>query len=243
MIVKGATMLRVWGGAIARPTRDIDFLGRVEKMTATLEEILRECVEAAVPEDGLVFEQPTVHEQITLDGQYPGVTAKVHGNLAGARFVIKIDVGIGDATEPQPGWVDFPVLLDGPAPKILAYQPETSIAEKLESIVSLGLINSRLKDYYDIWMLLTTRTLSRDSLANSIEATFKRRRTAIPIQPPVGLTSEFTVQETSVVIWKAFRARLKLSNIEAPESLEELVAEINHHLEPVFNHIYSRGSL
>jgi predicted nucleotidyltransferase component of viral defense system len=239
MIVKGATMLRAWGGAIARPTRDIDFLGKVNDIATSLETILQQCINVTVPDDGLEFEMISVDGQITLDERYPGIRAKVNGNLAGARFVIRIDVGIGDAAEPQPGWVEYPVLLDGPPPRILAYQPETSIAEKLESIVNLGLVNSRLKDYFDIWMLLNSASISESNMCSALVATFDRRGTTIPSRPPVGLTTEFTGQQTSGNQWKTFRARLEESGIEAPESLDKLVADINSRLEPILKRIHT----
>ena len=129
LVLKGAVMLRVWDAAVARPTRDIDFLGRVDDTPQAIRDIVAECL--AVPlDDGLAFESEIRVVPITIEDRYPGVRVKVAGDLGGARFVLRLDVGIDDAVVPDPGWVDYPVLLHDEAPRILAYQPATAIAEK-----------------------------------------------------------------------------------------------------------------
>lgn len=235
MIVKGATMLRVWDGAIARPTRDIDFLSRLKNPEETIKKVVADCVNAEVPDDGLRLELQDFDELVAVEGRYPGMSVKIKGDLSGARFVIKIDVGIGDATEPNPGWVEYPVLLDSPIPRILSYSPETAVAEKFEVIVNLGLVNSRLKDYYDIWMMANTLDISPQILVDAVRATFGRRGTELPNRPPTGLTSEFSTQQSSQRMWKAFRARLEASGIDAPENLQDVVDSINQLLDPIYN--------
>ena len=234
LIVKGATMLRVWDGAVARPTRDIDFLSRISSAEVTLKDVISDCIEAEVFEDGLHWEQVDSAEPVTIAGRYPGQRLKIRGNLHGARFVLSIDVGLGDATEPEPGWVDYPVLLDNPAPRILTYAPETAIAEKFEAIVHLGLVNSRMKDYYDIWMLGRSAQISPSDLVAAVKATFARRNTPIPEEPPEGLAEAFQAQETSRQQWKAFAARLRESGISVPEELSEVIRSINALLMPVY---------
>lgn len=236
MIVKGATLLRVWDGAIARPTRDIDFLSRLENTEQTIVQVVKDCITADVPDDGLRLDFKLTEELIATEGRYPGVRVKVSGDLDGARFVIKIDVGIGDATEPNPGWVKYPVLLDSPIPTILSYSPETAIAEKFEVIVTLGLVNSRLKDYYDMWMLAEAETISPEHLIDAVSATFGRRETIIPDRPPVGLTDEFCNQESTKRMWNSFHARLAQSGVRAPEKLQDVVNSINRLMQPVYDY-------
>jgi hypothetical protein len=128
LVVKGAAMLRVWDAAIARPTRDIDFLGRIPNTPDAVREIVAECLAEPV-EDGLVFSDLIDAIPITVEDRYPGVRVKLAGDLAGVRFVLRLDVGIDDTAVPEPGWVDYPTLLDDPMPRILAYHPATAVAE------------------------------------------------------------------------------------------------------------------
>ena len=224
-VVKGATMLRVWDGAIARPTRDVDLLGRVPNSPDGIRAIIAECL-AIESDDGIVFSEAIEATAITFEDRYPGVRVKGSGSLAGARFVLWLDIGIDDATVPEPGWVDFPTLLDVPAPRILAYQPETAIAEKVETVVSKGTANSRLKDYYDVWMLSRAKEFDGRALRAAFAATFERRGTRVPTGTPDGLGPQFTEDPASRRGWQTFRSKLVSAGIEGPEDLGELVAEI-----------------
>jgi hypothetical protein len=233
LIVKGATMLTVWDGAIARPTRDIDFLGRIE--AEAVEEVVRACLKIEVPEDGLVFEDYVATAQIIVDGRYPGISIKTRGHLDGAKFVLRLDVGVDDATVPEPEWVDYPTLLDGPRPRILTYHPATAVAEKFEAVVSLGLANSRMKDFYDLWMLATSLSFARDSLRGSIKATFERRGTPLPSTTPPALTEEFYGQPSTAKMWNTFARRLESSNIRVPSKLSEVAEVIMMFIMPVLS--------
>ncbi|GMQ81850.1 MAG: nucleotidyl transferase AbiEii/AbiGii toxin family protein [Rhodothermia bacterium] len=233
LIVKGATMLRVWEGAVARPTRDIDFLGNLDNNIKVIQGAVADCLNANVPEDGLVFDQSTTAERIALESRYPGIRVKIRGDLAGARFILRLDIGIDDAVVPKPGWVDYPVLLGGPTPRILAYSPASSVAEKFETMVKLGLVNSRLKDYFDIWMLATTQSFNGIELTSALRATFERRETPLPTAPPVALTSEFVNQAASRKRWANFCEKLTESAVEVPDDLGEIVILIVEFLGPV----------
>ena len=219
LIVKGAIMLRVWGGAITRPTRDIDFLGRIGNSAEVIRAAIKECL-AVDPEDGLAFEKTVAAEQIAIDSRYPGVRIKVRGNLDGARFVLRLDIGIDDAAVPEPGWVDYPTLLEGPAPRILAYHPATAVAEKFEAIVSLGMANSRLKDFYDLWSMATALDFDGAELRDALAATFARRGTALPTAIPAALTNDFTQQDAVTKMWNAFTKKLGTSQTATPNLAE-----------------------
>ncbi|MBU4555354.1 MAG: nucleotidyl transferase AbiEii/AbiGii toxin family protein [Actinobacteria bacterium] len=185
LVVKGAAMLRVWDGAIARPTRDIDFLGRIDNSLESVATIVRECL-AVVSADGLEFSPDVTVEPITVEDRYPGVRALIEGRLSGARIRLQLDIGVADIAVPEPGWVDYPTLLDTDAPRILAYQPATAVAEKFETMISKGLLNSRVKDYYDIWMLSRSVSFDGTELRDGIVATFGQRGTEVPaLRPPV----------------------------------------------------------
>jgi len=148
--------------------------------------------------------------------------SRTTAKLAGARIPIVIDVGFGDATEPGLQDIDLPVLLDMPAPHLLAYPPETVIAEKFEAMVKLGLANSRVKDYYDVWALLTTRELDPKRLASAIRATFERRGTALPGGTPDALSATFAEDGTHKSQWHAFTRNIEQ---EVP-ALDVVVAEL-----------------
>ncbi|MRS12346.1 MAG: nucleotidyl transferase AbiEii/AbiGii toxin family protein [Actinobacteria bacterium] len=225
LIVRGAALLRVWEGAVARPTRDIDFTGRINTTPEAVRDLVAECL-ALDAADGLVFSNAIAVQPIAFDDRYPGVRAKISGDLAGARFVLRLDIGIDDALVPDPGWVDYPTLLGGPAPRILAYAPETAVAEKFEAMVSLGLVNSRVKDFYDVWMLASTQPLDGQQLADALRATFGKRGTPLPANPPVALSEEFARQAQTTRMWHVFRSRLLVSGIETPEDLNDAIGTI-----------------
>ena len=225
-------MLRVWDAAVARPTRDIDFLGRIENTPEAVRAAVRECLSAEVADDGLAFSQDIEVAQAMLDDRYAGVRVKLRGDLAGARFTLSLDIGVDDAVVPAPGWVDYPPLLDQPAPRILAYDPATAVAEKFESIVDLGLINSRLKDFYDLWMLAGGLSFEGQTLADALSATFRARGTELPVEAPVALTGAFVEQSATAAMWRAYRTRLAASGIIAPADLAELVRVIGDFIMP-----------
>jgi len=225
LVVKGAVMLRVWDAGVARPTRDIDFLGRVENTPGAIRDIVAECLSVQL-DDGLAFESEIHAEPIAIDERYPGVRAKVAGDLGGARFVLRLDVGIDDAVVPDPCWVDYPVLLQDEAPRILAYQPATAVAEKFQAMIEIGLTNSRMKDYHDIWLLSRTLGFAGQDLADAIRATFDRRGTEIPFEMPAELTPEYTAQPEIARMWDTYRKRFGGLGDDLPEELQDVAYAI-----------------
>ncbi len=230
-VVKGAVMLRVWDAAMARPTRDIDFLGAIDNTPAAVRAVVMDCLAVDV-DDGLIFSQEVSAEQITVEDRYPGVGVRIRGELSGARFTLRLDIGIDDATVPEPAWVNYPTLFNELVPHILAYQPPTAIAEKFEAMVNLGLVNSRLKDFYDIWMLARTLSFDGRELVAALSATFSRRDTGLPDESPVALTEAFTRQTATTTMWRTYRRTLAASNIEVPESLDKVVDVITRFIMP-----------
>lgn len=231
LIVKGAAMLRVWDGAVARPTRDIDFLGRMENSPEAVAAMVRECI-AVEAADGVEFSADVAVEPITIEDRYPGVRALVETRLAGARMRLQLDIGVADIAVPEPGWVDYPTLLDTDAPHILAYQPATAIAEKFETMISKGLVNSRVKDYYDIWMLSRSVQFDGAELRDSIIATFGQRGTDVPSSRPGVLSDDYAKRPERTTQWSAFVKRLGVSGIEAPDGLLDVVDDINMFIMP-----------
>ncbi|MHB1342044.1 MAG: nucleotidyl transferase AbiEii/AbiGii toxin family protein [Coriobacteriia bacterium] len=225
LIVKGAAMLRVWDGAIARPTKDIDFLGNIDNSPAAVAAIVKECL-AVESADGLEFSPDVTVAAITVDVRYPGVRVLIECRLSGARIRLQLDIGVADIAVPEPGWVDYPTLLDTEAPHILAYQPATAVAEKFETMISKGLLNSRVKDYYDIWMLSQSVAFDGAEIADAIAATFNRRGTEIPAARPAVLGDAYALRPEATAQWTAFVNRLGAGGIEAPDSLAAAVDAI-----------------
>ena len=172
-------------------------------------------------DDGIEYDQASVRAvEIRKDANYEGVRVTLLGTLDGARCAIQIDVGFGDAVTPAADTVIFPVVLeDLPRPALRAYPVYTVVAEKYEAIVSLGMANTRMKDYFDLWILALHATIDSTILSQAIQATFERRVTPMPVSTPLGLSAAFAEDAITRKQWKAFLSKNKL---KAPE-LKEVV--------------------
>lgn len=230
-LLKGALMLRLWDSPLARPTRDVDLLGRRVTSAQALAAIIRECFVEAVPDDGLRLDPETVRaEAIRLAAGYEGVRVRFMLHLGNIRLAMQVDVGFGDSVVPDPTWIEFPTLLDFPAPRLLGYPPESAVAEKFQTMVELGAVNTRMKDFYDVWTLARKREFAGDALARAIAATFERRRTPLPEAPPLALTAEFAEDRGKQTQWRAFASRARLDLGE--HKLGEVVALLREFLMP-----------
>jgi hypothetical protein len=220
-LLKGALLFDLWFDQPHRPTRDIDLLGfgpsDIETLTGVFQHVC-----AQHDDDGMVFDQASVKaSQIRKEANYEGVRITLTGALDGARCSVQIDVGYGDAVTPAPEVVRFPPLLDDvAAPSLRAYPVYTVIAEKYEAIVSLGMANTRMKDYFDLWFLATYAEIEMTMLEQAVRATFARRGTDLPLTTPSGLTDTFATDSVKRQQWRAFLAKSKLA---APD-LTEVVA-------------------
>lgn len=179
----------------------------------------------------MVFDAARVQAQpIKEDADYPGVRIRFVGLLGKARVVMQIDVGFGDVVTPKPAQIIYPTLLDFPPPKLSGYPRETVVAEKFQAMVYLRTLNSRMKDFYDVWHLASQYDFDGALLAQAIAATFANRDTAIDVAP-IAFTSDFTEQVSTLAQWKAFRN--KLPNTESPAELSEVVAFLRGFLLPI----------
>jgi predicted nucleotidyltransferase component of viral defense system len=231
LVVKGAAMLRVWDGAVARPTRDIDFLGRIDSAPESIEAMIRECLDVAAT-DGLEFSTDVAIEPITIEDRYPGARAVIRGTLAGARIALRLDIGVTDVAVPAPGWVDYPALLEMESPRILAYHPSTAVAEKFQTMIEKGLLNSRVKDYYDIWMLSRTMRFEGAELLGAIRATFEQRGTDAPHTRPDVLGDKYASQAATRAQWATFIKKLRASGIEAPADFGVVIERVSQFIMP-----------
>ena len=228
-ILKGALMLRVWRSPELRPTMDIDLLGRTRNAEADLIAQVREILSVDVEADGLAFDSDAIRtERITEGADYEGIRVRFVGALDTARVHIQMDIGFGDVVYPEPEASDLPTLLDFPAPRLLCYSRESSIAEKLEAMVKLGMLNSRMKDFYDIWLLSRQFDFDGPELAQAIRLTFERRGTALPSEVEA-FTEPFVDDKQTQ--WAAFRNRLQQDHV--PASFREITASVGGFLSPV----------
>jgi predicted nucleotidyltransferase component of viral defense system len=211
-ILKGAQLFAVWMETPHRTTRDLDLLCRGTPVLARVEGVFRElCQQQVAPPDGLTFRADSVRAEATREtAAYDGIRVLLEYELSGARDRVQVDVGFGDAVVPPPESVVLPALLDLPAPPLRAYPREAVVAEKYEAMVTLGLLNSRMKDFYDVWGLARQFCFEGERLCQALGATFSRRGTPLPSEPPVALSSEFSESPEKQTQWRAFLRRTKL---------------------------------
>jgi predicted nucleotidyltransferase component of viral defense system len=231
-VLKGAMLFTLWHGIPGRPTRDIDLLGLGHPTHERLRQIFTDACKAQVEEDGLEFDSKSIHtEDIRDDQEYFGVRIRLVGFLGNARIPIQIDVGFGDAVIPPPEKIDYPTLLGLPTPRLLVYHPVTVIAEKVNAMVVHGFMYSRMKDFYDIYILLNYMKLDDDVLAEAIRATFQRRKIELPSELPVAFTPDFLADGNKETQWRAFLNRSKLS--EFSFSIAEVLNALRERLWPI----------
>lgn len=226
--LKGAMLFDLWFGVSHRPTRDADFLGFGPVDQVALEGAIRDACAIEVP-DGMSYDPESIRvREIREEARYAGLRVTLAGTLKRARCPVQLDIGYGDAVTPGPQEVVYPTLLDDlPAPRLLVYPRETVIAEKLEAIATLGMANSRMKDYFDLRALAREGAVEPRVLAEAIRATFERRRTPLPAGMLPGLEDQFGRDTLKQSQWSAFLARNRL---EAP-ALDVVVREVRSFLE------------
>ncbi|TIU90432.1 MAG: nucleotidyl transferase AbiEii/AbiGii toxin family protein [Mesorhizobium sp.] len=228
-VLKGAMLMTTWFDVPFRPTRDLDLLGYGDPEADGVLRIFAE-VSTIEANDGVVFDSESLAvDRIREEMEYGGLRFRLNANIGGATVRVSVDIGFGDATEPGLEELDYPVLLDNPIPHLHAYSRETVIAEKFQAMVMLGRANSRMKDFYDVWTLARATAFDNDRLAAAIAATFKRRRTEIPIDAPDALTADFANDPAKQQQWAAF---VRGVGEEIP-SLAETITQLAAFLMPI----------
>ena len=228
-ILKGALMLRVWRSPEVRPTMDIDMLGRTSNEETDIITQIRDILTVDVEMDGLAFDPDSIQaERITEDADYDGIRIRFLGALGSVRVNMQIDIGFGDIIFPEPEEMDFPTMLNFSAPRLLCYSRESSISEKLEAMVKLDMLNSRMKDFYDIWLLSRQFNFDGAKLAEAIRRTFLQRGTVLPMEIEVFAEPFIVAKQTQ---WEAFCKRLQQNHV--PSSFREIMASVNRFLSPI----------
>jgi len=222
-LLKGALLFDLWFDIPLRPTRDIDLLGFGVSETPHLIGVFQDLCGLEV-DDGMVFVADSLNAQeIRKAANYSGVRVTLRAQLGPSKASIQIDVGYGDAVTPAPEKAAYPVLLDEfAAPLLRVYPRETVVAEKLETIVLLGIANSRMKDYFDLWVLCKHTHGESSLLKQAIHATFQRRGTPLPKALPVGLSKEFALDTQKQQQWRAFLKKNRLDEVALQSVVEDL---------------------
>lgn len=231
-VVKGAMLFTLWTGMAHRSTRDLDLLGFGDMTADTLARLVRELCRVTVEPDGIELDPESVRvEPIRAGDEYAGQRVRVTATLSGARIPLQVDVGVGDVVTPPPEEIEYPGLLDAPVPRVRVYRKETVIAEKLHAMVDLGAANSRMKDFYDVWTMSREFPFDSSVLGDAIRATFERRRTPIPRDPPVALREEFAHEPGKREQWAGFLRRHGLG--EGGLELRQVIENLSQFLMPL----------
>lgn len=224
-LLKGALLFDLWYDVPLRPTRDIDLLGfglaEIPHLVAAFEGVC-----AIEVDDGIVFDVTSIRaDEIRKEANYAGIRLALIGTVDGARCPVQIDVGYGDAVTPAPEAALYPVMFDDmPAPTLRVYPRYTVVAEKLEAIISLGMANSRMKDYFDLWVILRDAQLDHEILLQAVDATLTRRGTKKPSGIPIGLSPQFSSDRQKNMQWAAFVERNQLTAVSLEQTVQDLRA-------------------
>lgn len=229
-VLKGAMLFKLWPDGPYRATWDLDLHASGSSTVADVVGVIR-ILCAIDGGDGIVFDPASaVGEEIRAGQEYEGVRVRLEAHLAGARIPVQVDVGFGDAITPAPARTPYPALLDHPRPNVLVYPREAVVAEKLEAMVSLGVTNSRMKDFYDVYVLGSRFAFEGPTLAEAIRATFLCRRTPFPEAEPLALSEGFLAAPERQTQWRAF---LRRGRLDAPPDANELASALRRFLGPV----------
>ena len=238
-VLKGAQLMRLWTAERYRATWDLDLLGLGESSVESVEDVLRELCSVR-GDDGVIFLPETViGQEIRAADEYSGVRVRLTADLAGAKIPVQVDVGFGDVVVPPARRETYPTLLDQPAPELLTYPREAVIGEKLEAMVTLGVTNSRMRDFYDVHSLAASFDFDGSTLVTAIASTFERRKTPIPTAVPMALLESFLAAPERSAQWRAFVRRSRIES--APAGPRELGALLREFLMPPLEAVRSRG--
>lgn len=221
-ILKGGMLVTLWIEGGLRETRDADFLGHgdadSEHVRSTFEKIM-----SIEVNDGLTFDTGGIKVgPIRDDSEYSGIRLRTTAHLERTRIPVTIDIGFGDALSSEAERLDYPTLLDMEVPRIRTYPPATVLAEKFQAIVAFGIINGRMKDYFDLWAIPQARPIGDAELDAAVQATFLRRQTPIPTERPTGLSEIFALDDAKQAQWQAYARSLQLGELRLQAVTDEI---------------------
>lgn len=240
-ILKGGLMFAVWKSSYTRPTKDIDFLAFMTNDVDAVADVVRQICKIDDQTDGIEFDPETVTPVVIKeDADYEGVRVTFLGHLQNARINMQIDMGFDDVVAPEPKMLSYPTILDHQPPQIRGYPAETVVAEKFQTMVQLGQLNSRIRDFYDIWSMARQFEFNGETLQHAIGNTFSHRETAMDLSP-TAFQKTFTEDAAKQSQWTGFCRKSKIES--APKQFPELVSEIAAFLTPVAEAIVESRTL
>jgi predicted nucleotidyltransferase component of viral defense system len=232
VVLKGALLLKTIRIPRARPTMDIDMLRKGKADQASLIALVKDCATIVVEPDGLTFAADSVvAEEITKDAEYLGTRILMDARMDNVRLRIQIDFGVGDVMMPGPRMIEYPAILDSDTIRLLAYPIESAIAEKLQAMVALGNANSRMKDFYDVWICSRHLSLEKDALLSAIRATFGNRGTPLPVNEFEILSPQFVADHQ--LQWNAFVR--KIGEEDLRDEFGRVVADLRRFAMPLLS--------
>lgn len=229
-ILKGGALLYAFEEFIPRPTQDIDFMGsRIDNDKGNVLNAFRKIASISYPEDGITFHAETLTaEEITIEKKYPGIRISMMANIGSYRQNLTFDIGFGDVIVPRPQKLGYPTLFDGmEEPDILAYSLETVVAEKFQTMIDRGRFNSRMKDYFDLYRIISVHNFDNTLLSEAIKATFENRGTEF-VEGHDFFSEDFAKDIMLNQQWKNY---LRKMNLDLP-SFPEIHNSIIHWLMP-----------
>lgn len=230
VVLKGALLLKTIGIPTARPTVDIDMLRRGQADQVTLMGLVRDCATLEVAADGLLFlADSVVAEEIAKDTEYKGTRILMDARMDNVRLRIQVDFGVGDVMVPGPRMIEYPAVLESDSIQLLAYPVESAIAEKLQAMVALGDANSRMKDFYDVWICSKHLDFKVGTLLQAIDATFTNRETPVPAGEFEALTTAFVARHR--VQWNAYVK--KIGEGELSDHFDKVIEDLKDFVLPL----------
>lgn len=236
-VLKGGVAFFAWRFPLRRATRDIDLHGRRQNTIERLEAIVKEICEQTVQPDGMLFNANSISGSVTQDrAEYQGIRVRFIGNLGTARVPMQLDIGFSDVLVPPAISVEYPTILDMPAPNLSAYSWETLIAEKFQAMVFLGSVNSRMKDFYDVWLLTNEATINGSLLQLAIKTTFKNRSTQLPANLSIQFSQSFSEEKQRQ--WLSFINRENMTSSEL-DDFSKVVERLDYFLSPIIDSVHN----
>jgi len=241
--LKGASLVAAWIPEPYRVTRDIDMLAHGPADEPAIRGLVETVCAVPCPEDGLTFDLSKLTlEPIRAEDEYVGTRARFVALLSNARIRVQLDFGVGDALTATPGEIDLPTLLDTlPRPRVRAYPPEASVAEKFQAMVSLGTDNSRMKDFHDMWALSSALPFDGASLGRAIEACFTRRGTPLATAGTHCLTPGFYDTPKLTERWKSYVTSSSVL-VPPPSRFEAVGDRIANFIGPIWRLLADGGT-
>lgn len=230
-ILKGGALLYAYEQFAARPTLDIDFMGtRINNDKESIKDAFTNICNITYIEDGVIFHSNTITtDDIAVEKKYPGVRITVDAQLDSIRQSISMDIGFGDIVVPSPVDLDYPIILPGfPATHIIAYSLETVVAEKFQTMIVRSTLNSRMKDFFDLYRIKQFHQFNQSTLNEAIRATFKNRGTRYD-EHHILFSGEFSTDKNIEIRWKSF---LKKLHYEEPLTFDAVIKELTDWLRP-----------